>query len=96
LGQDLNWKLSFDNLKKSYTTKHIYRLHPYKGKFIPQLAEYFLDDHINEFKKEKYFNKNDIILDSFCGSGTTLAQADELGMHAIGIDVSSFNSFIAN
>jgi hypothetical protein len=96
LGQDLNWKLSFDNLKESDTTKHIHRLHPYKGKFIPQLVEYFLDDHIDEFKKEKYFNKNDIILDPFCGSGTTLAQADELGIHAIGVDVSSFNSFIAN
>ncbi|GHT45925.1 site-specific DNA-methyltransferase [Endomicrobiia bacterium] len=96
LGWDLNWKLSFDNLKESDTTKHIHRLHPYKGKFIPQLVEYFLDGHIDEFKKEKYFNKNDIVLDPFCGSGTTLAQANELGMHAIGIDISSFNSFIAN
>jgi hypothetical protein len=96
LGQDLNWKLSFDNLRESDTTKHIHRLHPYKGKFIPQLVEYFLDDHIDEFKKEKYFNKNDIVLDPFCGSGTTLAQANELGMNAVGIDISSFNSFIAN
>ena len=96
LGQDLNWKLSFDNLKESDTTKHVHKLHPYKGKFIPQLVEYFLDDHTDEFKKEEFFNKNDIVLDPFCGSGTTLAQANELGMHAIGIDISSFNSFIAN
>jgi len=30
-------------------TKHIHRLHPYKGKFISQLVEYFLDSHTNEF-----------------------------------------------
>ena len=39
LGDDLNWTLSFDNLKEADTTKHVHRLHPYKGKFIPQLVE---------------------------------------------------------
>ncbi|MDR1721252.1 MAG: site-specific DNA-methyltransferase [Endomicrobium sp.] len=96
LGEDLNWKLSFDNLKESDTTKHIHRLHPYKGKFIPQLVEYFLDGHTDELKKETFFKKEDIVLDPFCGSGTTLAQANELGINAIGIDISAFNSFIAN
>ena len=96
LGQDLNWTLSFDNLKEADTTKHIHRLHPYKGKFIPQLVEYFLDAHIDKFKTEKYFNKGNIVLDPFCGSGTTLAQSSELGIHAVGIDVSSFNAFISN
>ena len=38
LGDDLNWILSFDNLKEADTTKHVHRLHPYKGKFIPQLV----------------------------------------------------------
>ena len=40
LGQDLNWALSFDQYKEAETTKHVHRLHPYKGKFIPQLVEY--------------------------------------------------------
>src|SRR3990167_10030707 len=38
LGNDLNWSLSFDNLREKDTTKHVHRLHPYKGKFIPQLV----------------------------------------------------------
>ncbi|MBU2445723.1 MAG: site-specific DNA-methyltransferase [Bacteroidetes bacterium] len=96
LGADLNWKLSFDNLKEADTTKHVHRLHPYKGKFIPQLVEYFLDDHTDDFKKEIYFHRGDILLDPFCGCGTALVQANELGMHAIGIDVSAFNSLISN
>ncbi len=96
LGSDLNWGLSFDNYRESETTKHVHRLHPYKGKFIPQLVEYFLDEHIDSFKKNVFFKEGDIILDPFCGSGTTMVQANELGMHSVGIDISAFNSLISN
>jgi intein/homing endonuclease len=48
LGEDLNWHLSFVEYKESERTKHVHRLHPYKGKFIPQLVEYFLDSHTDE------------------------------------------------
>lgn len=96
LGNDLNWHLSFIEYKESERTKHVHRLHPYKGKFIPQLVEYFLDSHTDEFKKTVFFNKGDIILDPFCGSGTTLIQSNELGMHAVGIDISAFNTMISN
>lgn len=96
LGNDVNWALSFDNYKEAETTKHVHRLHPYKGKYIPQLVEYFLDEHTDSFKKNIYFQPGDIVLDPFCGSGTTLVQANELGINAIGFDISQFNTQISN
>ena len=95
LGDDLNWQLSFDQLREKETTKHVHRLHPYKGKFIPQLVEYFIDSHCDEFKTKAFFQQGDIVLDPFCGSGTTLVQANESGLHSIGIDVSAFNCMVA-
>jgi len=96
LGDDLNWSLSFDNLREIDTTKHVHRLHPYKGKFIPQLVQYFIDDHTDDFKQQAFFKKGDIILDPFSGSGTTLVQANELGIHSIGTDISRFNCMITD
>lgn len=95
LGEDINWHLSFDQLPESVRTKHVHRLHPYKGKFIPQLVEYFIDSHTDEFKTEVYFRPGDILLDPFLGSGTTLVQAMELGINSIGIDISEFNCLIS-
>lgn len=96
LGNDLNWALSFDHLREKDTTKHVHRLHPYKGKYIPQLVEYFIDSHTDDFKKGAYFKTGDIILDPFLGSGTTIIQSMEMGIHSVGIDVSEFNCMIAS
>ena len=95
LGEDINWHLSFEKLRESERTKHVHRLHPYKGKFIPQLVEYFLDSHTDDSKKVVFFHEADTILDPFMGSGTTLVQCLELGLHSIGVDVSRFNCMIS-
>lgn len=96
LGIDSDWSVSFHDVKESERTRHVHRLHPYKGKFIPQLVDYFLNDKIDKYKKEVYFQKDDIVLDCFAGSGTTLVQANELGINAIGVDISEFNALINN
>ena len=77
---NLNWRE--EDLPQKERTKHVHGLHPYLGKFIPQLVEIFL---------RKYFRPGQTVLDPFCGSGTALVQANELGINAIGYDIAAFN-----
>src|SRR2546430_16133155 len=77
---DLWW--SERDLPERERTKHVHRLHPYLGKFIPQLAEVLL---------RRYVPRGGRVLDPFAGSGTTLVQALESGLDATGVDVAAFN-----
>ena len=79
---DLNWKER--GMPERLRTKHVHRLHPYLGKYVPQLVEIFL----------RKFNPQ-VVCDPFCGSGTTLVEANSLGIDSIGCDVSEFNCLLA-
>jgi len=83
--EELNLNWTEKQLPEKIRTKHVHRLHPYLGKYIPQLVEIFL---------RKYFEPGDTVLDPFAGSGTTLVQANELGINSVGSDVSVFNIII--
>jgi len=78
--------LSFADVPEFQRTKHVHRLHPYLGKFIPQLVEIFL---------RKFLKPGQIILDPFVGSGTTLVEANLLNMPSVGIELSEFSYLIA-
>jgi len=83
LDLDLSW--SERDLPERERTKHVHRLHPYLGKFIPQLVEVLLG---------RYFRPGEHVLDPFAGSGTTLVQTLESGLDATGIDISAFNCLL--
>jgi hypothetical protein len=84
---DLALSWSEADLPERERTKHVHRLHPYLGKFIPQLVEVLLS---------RYFRPGQRVLDPFAGSGTTLVQALESGLHATGVDVAAFNCLLMN
>ena len=62
-------------------------IHPYPAKFIPQIPRTLI----------KLFHPGDdsVILDPFCGSGTTLVEASDAGLPSIGIDLNPLASLLA-
>ena len=82
---DLELSWSESSLPERERTKHVHRLHPYLGKFIPQLVEVLLDRHVKPGGR---------VLDPFAGSGTTLVQALESGYDATGVDIAGFNALL--
>ncbi len=59
----------------NYATHHLYR---YPGQFVPQIPRFLI---------EKFSKKYDVVLDPFCGSGTTLVEANLLHRNSYGIDI---------
>jgi hypothetical protein len=82
---DLELSWSERELPERERTKHVHRLHPYLGKFIPQLVEALLARHLPAGGR---------VLDPFAGSGTTLVQALESGLDGCGADVAAFNCLL--
>jgi SAM-dependent methyltransferase len=84
-GIDLELSWSEAELPERERTKHVHRLHPYLGKFVPQLADVFL---------RRYAKPGQLVWDPFAGSGTTLVEANAFGVRAAGCDVSAFNCLL--
>lgn len=83
LQADLSW--SEQQLPERERTKHVHRLHPYLGKYIPQLVEELFRRHVPARGR---------VLDPFAGSGTTLVQALESGLDSVGVDIAAFNCLL--
>jgi hypothetical protein len=85
IGGELHLSWSEAELPERERTKHVHRLHPYLGKFVPQLVEALLG---------RYVTPGGRVLDPFAGSGTTLVQCLESGYDAVGIDLAAFNCLL--
>src|SRR5476649_1229746 len=83
LDLELSW--SEQQMPERERTKHVHRLHPYLGKYIPQLVEELFRRHVPADGR---------VLDPFAGSGTTLVQALESGLDSVGVDIASFNCLL--
>lgn len=65
--------------QESDTQYLTHNIHRYSGKFIPQLADRAI---------QLLSAPGDLVLDPYCGSGTTLLEAAKLGRRAVGVDLS--------
>jgi len=82
---ELSW--TEKELPQKERTKHVHSIHQYLGKYVPQLVDYFLERDLKD---------SSFILDPFVGSGTTLVQCNIHKIPSIGIDISPFNTMLAN
>lgn len=78
---------SFARLKRKQVTYSNHGLHKYPAKFIPQIPKWALAYDPTSPAR--------IILDPFCGSGTTLIEAGIAGCDSIGVDISPLACLIS-
>ena len=53
--------------------------HKYPGKFIPQIPEWAIKNYLSD--------REQVVLDPFVGSGTTLVESTVFGYDSFGIDI---------
>ena len=74
--------------KRQATRFGAHGLHEYKGKFNPQIA--------STISNLLDLDTTDHIVDPFCGSGTTLLEAQAKGIPSTGFDINPFAIKVAN
>lgn len=79
----LDWDLT-----QARTQGGTHGIHPYPAKFIPQIPRQLI--------AELAPRDGSIVLDPFCGSGTTLLEAQAAGISALGIDSNPLATLIAS
>src|SRR6476660_9042942 len=77
----LDWELI-----TAHTAYYTHGYHPYSAKYIPQIPNRLISI---------FSEKNDLILDNFVGSGTTLVESKVLGRNAIGVDINPLACLIS-
>lgn len=79
---EIKWKAAIDGQDWAFhdepTTELTHGIHPYPAKFPPQIPAQLI---------EILTSPGDVVLDPFCGSGTTLVEALRLDRAAIGVDI---------
>lgn len=68
-------------------TSLTHKFHRYPGKFIPHLPRWAIEKYCS--------NLNDVVLDPFCGSGTTLVESSSLGHTGLGIDIDPIGRLVS-
>jgi hypothetical protein len=74
--------------RRKVTSHALHGLHPYKGKFYPQLARSILNGCGIRWGSR--------VLDPFAGCGTTLLEADLLQIDGLGLDTNPLAVLVAN
>nr|ABM69264.1 M1.BmrI [Priestia megaterium] len=72
---------------KSNTTRGIHSIHPYPAKFIPEIPRTLIET--------LPLPEGTSILDPFCGSGTTLVEAQNRGISTVGVDLNPIACLIS-
>lgn len=63
-------------------------IHPYPAKLIAHIPYFFLNN-------KRYIRSGEVVLDPFCGSGTTMLEANLLGINAYGADANPIARLIS-
>lgn len=90
---EFEYKVKQDNLdqswdfKNSNTKEYTHCFHAYPAMMIPQVARRII---------ENYGKKAKILFDPYCGTGTSLVEANLFGINAIGTDINPLARLIAS